>query len=153
MTLLVILALAGILFIVIEIIFIPGTTVVGFMGGAMSIYAIVKAYIEYETFIGHIFLSSTLIGLGLGFFLCLHYKVWNKVAITSTSEGKAFNDLNLEVSLGDQGMSVSDLKPVGKAEINNKYYEVQTLGEYCPHGTALVVIEVNAHKIIVKPII
>lgn len=152
MTLLIILALAGILLVVVEIIFIPGTTVVGFMGGAMSIYAIVKSYIAYEPFIGHLFLGGTLLGLGILFFLCLHYEVWNKVAITSTSEGKAFNDLNLEVSIGDEGISISDLRPVGKAEIKNKHYEVQTLGEYCPHGKALVVIEVNAHKIIVQPI-
>ena len=152
MTLLVALALAGILLVIIEIIFIPGTTVVGFFGGAMSVYAIVQAYLEYSTEVGHIFLASTLVAMGVVFYLCLHFKVWQKVAITTTSEGKAIEDLDTEVSVGDQGKTVSDLKPIGKAELNNKYYEVQTLGEFCPHSTAVVVIEVTRHKIIVQPI-
>jgi membrane-bound ClpP family serine protease len=151
-TLLIVLALAGILLIIVEIIFIPGTTIVGFFGGAMSIYAIVKAYIEYGANIGHIFLGSTIIGMGAVFFLCLHYKVWHKLAITSTSEGKAIEDLDRYVSVGDKGSAVSDLKPMGKALINDKYYEVQTLGEFCAHSTAIAVVEVNRHKIIVQPI-
>jgi membrane-bound ClpP family serine protease len=151
-TLLIILALAGILLIIVEIIFIPGTTVVGFLGGAMSVYAIVKAYISCGATVGHLFLVSTVIGMGAVFFLCLHYKVWHKLAITSTSDGKAIEDLDLHVVVGDTGISISDLKPMGKAELNHKHYEVQTLGEFCPHGTAIVVVEVNRHKIIVQPV-
>ena len=151
MTLLIALALAGILLVIIEIILIPGTTVVGFLGGLMSIYAIVKSYVEFGSNVGNIFLLSTTLGLGLILFLSLRYKVWNKFAINDTSEGKAFEDLDLEIKIGDTGISLSDLKPVGKAEINNKHYEVQTLGEFCPHSTTLVVLEVYRHKIIVQP--
>lgn len=152
MTLLIILALAGILLIIVEIIFIPGTTIVGFMGGAMSAYAVLKAYVQFGSDTGHVFLMSTIVSMGLVLFLCLHYQVWNKFANTTTSEGKAFENLDLEVTIGDKGISLSDLRPIGKAEINNKTYEVQTLGEYCPHSTALVVVEVTHHKIIVQPI-
>ncbi len=152
MTLLIILALAGIVLIILEIVFIPGTTVVGFMGGAMTIVATVKAYLQYEAYIGHIFFVSTVASLGLILFLCLHFQVWQKFAITSSSEGKAIEDLDLEVSIGDKGISLSDLRPMGKAELNNKNYEVQTRGEYCPHSTAIVVVEVTHHKIIVQPI-
>jgi membrane-bound ClpP family serine protease len=151
-TLLIALAIAGILLVIIEIIFIPGTTVVGFLGGAMSIYAVAKSYVAFGNTTGNIFLVSTSIGFGLILFLCLHYNVWNRFAMNETSEGKALNDVEEEIQIGDQGISLSDLRPVGKAEINNKHYEVQTLGEFCPHNTALVVIEVNRHKIIVQPV-
>ncbi len=61
--------------------------------------------------------------------MCLHFQVWQKFAITSTSEGKAIEDLDLDVAIGDKGISLSDLRPMGKAELNNKNYEVQTTGE------------------------
>lgn len=152
MTLLIALTIAGILLVIIEIIFIPGTTVVGFLGGAMSVYAIIKAYAEFGSFTGNIFLLSNALGLGLILFFALRYNVWNKFAVNDTSDGKALKDVGVEVSVGDTGVSISDLKPVGKAEINSKQYEVQTLGEFCPHSTTFVVVEVNRHRIIVQPI-
>lgn len=151
MTLLIALAIAGILLVIAEIILIPGTTIVGFLGALMSIYAIVKSYMEFGTVVGNVFLASTVISFGLIMFLSLRYKVWNRFAINDTSEGKALQDFDHEVKVGDTGISLSDLKPVGKAEINNKHYEVQTLGEFCPYNTSFVVLEVDRHKIIVKP--
>jgi membrane-bound ClpP family serine protease len=40
---------------------------------------------------------------------------------------------------------------IGKALINNEYYEVHSLGEYVDPQTPIVVIRVEFNRIIVKP--
>ncbi len=152
LTLLAILALAGLLLIVIEIIFIPGTTVVGIFGGLLSAYTIFKAYTEYGFETGNLFLLSNLIGGGVILFFCFRYNVWSRFANNSAIDGKAIDDLNLELAVGDEGITLSDLRPIGKAEFKGKTYEVQTMGAFCSHPSNIVIIEISAHKIIVQPL-
>ena len=152
MTLLVILALAGLLLIIIEIVFIPGTTIVGIFGGLLSAYSIVKAYASYGTSTGHAFLLANVIAGALILLVCFRTGVWSRFANNSVSEGKVFEDLDQELSVGDEGITLSDLRPIGKAEFKNKTYEVQTLGAFCNHPSKIIIIDISRHKITVQPL-
>jgi membrane-bound ClpP family serine protease len=152
MTLLAVLAAAGLLLIVIEIVFIPGTTIVGIFGGLLSGYSVVKAYTDFGIETGHTFLLANLIGGAAILIVCFRSGVWSKFANKSVSEGKAIDDLDLELSVGDEGITLSDLRPIGKAEFKNKTYEVQTLGAFCNHPSRIIIIDISRHKIIVQPL-
>ncbi len=152
MTLLAILAIAGLLLIVIEIVFIPGTTIVGIFGGLLSGYSIVKAYITFGVETGHVFLLANVIGGAAILVVCFRSGVWSKFANNSVSEGKAIEDLNQDLTIGDEGTTLSDLRPMGKAEFKDKLYEVQTLGAFCNHPSKIVIIDISRHKIIVQPL-
>ncbi len=114
MTLLALLAIAGLLLIVIEIVFIPGTTIVGIFGGLLSAYSVIKAYTSYGMETGHVFLFSTILGGIAILFFCFRANVWQRFANNSISEGKATNDLDQELTLGEEGVTLSDLRPIGK---------------------------------------
>jgi membrane-bound ClpP family serine protease len=152
MTLLIVLAVAGLLLIVAEIVFIPGTTVVGIFGGLLSAYSIFKAYETFGLSTGHVFLASCLIGGAIILILCFRANVWNRFANNSVSEGKAMEDLDQDLSVGDEGSTLSDLRPIGKAEFKGKTYEVQTLGTFCNHPSKISIIEISRYKIIVQPL-
>ena len=152
MTLLIIFAIAGLLLIVAEIVFIPGTTIVGIFGGLLSAYSIYKAYETFDLSTGHVFLASNLIAGAIVLILCFRTNVWSRFANNSISDGKAMDDLDLELTVGDEGMTLSDLRPIGKAEFKGKTYEVQTLGALCNHPSKITIIDISRHKIIVQPL-
>ena len=152
MTLLAILAAAGLLLIVIEIIFIPGTTIVGIFGGLLSAYSIVKAYTTFGIETGHLFLVANVVAGTIILVVCFRTGVWHRFANNSVSEGKAIEDLNQELAVGDEGVTLSDLRPMGKAEFKSKNYEVQTLGAFCNHPSKIIIVDISRHKIIVQPL-
>jgi membrane-bound ClpP family serine protease len=54
------------------------------------------------------------------------------------------------VNPGDVGKTVSRLIPMGKALINNEYYEVSTFGEVIDPGQEIEVVKIENNKIFVK---
>lgn len=54
------------------------------------------------------------------------------------------------IRIGDRGTAVTDLRPSGKAEINDDLFDVITDNEFLNRGTPLVVIKVTGNRIIVS---
>jgi len=150
MTIAVVLILIGLAFIVTEVIFIPGTTFVGFIGAAFGILGIVKIYLEEGTTAGHIALTISLALFGILFYLMLKYNVWSAVALKDIMTNKVNENLLDHLSIGDIGIAKSALRPVGKASFNDTEYEVHTLGHYADAGTAVRIIQITGLKILVE---
>ena len=55
------------------------------------------------------------------------------------------------VKVGDIGTTVSVLKPVGKALINDTELEVKTGGSYLENGRTVRVTSISLNQIIVEP--
>jgi membrane-bound ClpP family serine protease len=56
------------------------------------------------------------------------------------------------LSIEDEGVATSSLKPVGKAEFEGKQYEVTSVGGFLDTGIKVKVIKIDRNKIIVEPI-
>jgi len=150
MTIAVVLILIGLAFIVAEVIFIPGTTFVGFIGAAFGILGIVKIYLEVGITAGHIALAISLALFGILFYVILKYNVWSGVALKDTMTNKVNENLLDRLLVGDVGVAKSVLKPVGKGVFEDAEYEVQTLGHYVEAGTSIRIIHITGLKIIVE---
>jgi len=152
MTWIVLLLLVGILLFFVELFFIPGTTVIGFIGVFFVAAGIFYAYSQYGRSAGHI---SLLISLTLVISLIIYgakSNAWGKLSHKHSLEGKANVIDENAVNVGDTGKAVSDIKPIGKAMFNNQYFEVKSHGEYIDHGKSVEVINVSGNKIIVKEV-
>ena len=148
----IVILLIGILLIIAEIIFIPGTTLVGFVGAALCLAGIVKIYLEAGAQAGHIALGGSLAVIGILFFIIVRFNVWSGIALTETMDSRV-NDHSLDlIKLGDTGITTSVLRPVGKALINDREYEVQTLGHYIQENVPIRMIQIKQLKIIVEPL-
>jgi membrane-bound ClpP family serine protease len=145
------LILVGIALIVVEIIFVPGTTVVGILGFAMAIGGIVMSFNAFGTRTGYTVAGITALATGLTLFWSLRTKPWRKLSLQSAIDSRVNEGALDDIKVGDEGVAVSALRPSGKAEIGGKMYEVTTLGNFASAGTPLKVIRISSHQIVVEP--
>lgn len=143
------LILLGIFLVVAEIIFIPGIFIAGSVGTLISIYAIYYSYNTFGDVIGTITLAFTVIGNIVGVTLALRGKSWEKVSLKESHTSKVNENLYSTFRIGDKGISISALKPVGKALIGGKEIEVVSYGGYISENIEIEIIKLGHNKIIV----
>lgn len=150
---LILLLLAGIILIVIEIIFVPGTTILGIIGVALVVFGVIIGYSKFGSGIGTIILISTVVVGGTVTFLSFRSGLWKQFALKSTNESRFNDDIKIEHLLGAEGVTLSACRPYGKAEIYDSTYEVKTLGIYLTAGAKVRVTKVDKNnKIYVEQI-
>jgi membrane-bound ClpP family serine protease len=144
--------LLGLILIVAEIIFIPGTTVVGIVGLLCMGYGIFQSYAAFGNTIGTITLISSLVASILLFYLSFRNRSWEKFSLKETMDGKV-NDHNKFVpKVADRGLSISALKPVGKAIFNDHEIEVRSNGGFIDENVEIEVLRIEDSKIFVKTV-
>ncbi len=153
MTWLIILSLivVGIVFLLLEILVVPGATIVGLVGIGMVIGGIVMSFNTYGTEIGVITLAGSLVFSLISIGLALKSNTWKKAMLGSELDGKVNVFEPDRVVAGDEGVTITRLNPMGKALIKEDYYEVQSKDNLISENTPIVVVKVDGNKIIVKP--
>lgn len=142
----------GILLVIAEIIFVPGTTIVGLVGAGFMIAGVVTSFSYFGQQGGWTTFGITAVSSGIILYYSFKANVWGRFSLKSASSSRV-NEGEMEgMEIGLQGIALSALRPSGKAEINNKVYEVKTLGSFVDVGTKLKVVKVNTNQIIVEPI-
>ncbi len=142
----------GIILLIAEIIFVPGTTVVGILGLLFSVYGI---YLGYETFgvsTGTVILISTLLFNVIALVLAFKGKSWERFSLKNTMKGRFNEDFKMDLNIGDRGTSVSSLKPIGKALFNDKEIEVRSNGGYIDENVEIEILRIESTKIFVQPV-
>jgi membrane-bound ClpP family serine protease len=151
-TLIAALIIIGLLFLVLEILVVPGTTVVGIFGLVLMGVGIWEAYNIFGATTGHLVVAGSLVITVIAIALSLRSKTWKRAMLSTEIKGKT-NLINQEkVKPGDTGKAVSRLVPMGKALINDEYFEVRSMGQYVDQGTDIEVIKIENNKIFVKQI-
>ncbi|MBA3899976.1 MAG: NfeD family protein [Bacteroidetes bacterium] len=148
-SLIILLIACGLLFVILEILVIPGVGVVGILGGAMIIFAVISAYSISATH-GHIALGGSVVLSVLSIFLSIKAKTWEKISLSNVMEGKANVREGIDINIGDTGFTISRLNPMGKAYFNDNIYEVESIEGYIPEDSEVTVVQATSSKIKVK---
>lgn len=142
----------GLFLIIAELIFIPGTTIVGLLGFAFAAVGIVISYRHYGSNIG----LYILLGMSATTLLTLVYSfrsnAWSKFSLKTSSDSKVNEGLMTSLIIGEEGKTISTLRPIGKAEFQNRQFEVKTTGDYLETGKRIRIIQIKSHQITVEPI-
>lgn len=149
----ILLLLLGLLLLMVEILVLPGTTVLGVVGGILMLVGLWYAFAGYGTTTGLYVLGITsAVTLG-AVVLAFRAGTWNRFTLHKklTGQVNTFDESVLEV--GTTGIAVSRLAPMGKAEFGGKYYEVTTTGEYVDASTKITIVAISKNQITVKPVI
>jgi len=146
----VVLILIGLLFIILEILVIPGVAIFGILGVIIILIGVWQSYITYGTTAGHIVLASSILLSIVTLVLSLRSKTWKRMMLNSKIEGKTNVIDENKIKAGDTGKTTSRLSPAGKAIINGDYYEVHTQSEFMDPGTEIEIIKIDFNKIYVK---
>lgn len=146
------LIIIGLALINIEVVFVPGTTFVGLIGLLIAGAGVFFSFVYFNSTIGFIVLGVTLT-LTLGS-LVYFFKnnTWKNFALMDSNKGKVNEGLTGALQVGAEGVAISALRPVGKAEFWGKQFEVTTLGSYLEAGTKITIVKIESNKILVEPI-
>lgn len=142
----------GILLLLLEIIFIPGTTVVGVGGLILLAIGIYLAYTAVGTVAGHLSLVSSVALLFLALVILLKGKTWNRVALDDKVLGKSIESMQDVLKVGDRGQTISRLNPIGKALFDDRIVEVSASGDFIPEDVEIEVTKVEQNRIRVKTV-
>ncbi len=144
------LILAGIIFLLLEILVVPGATVVGLLGVALVVAGNVISFNNYGTETGVITILLTLLVSLVSIGIALRSRTWKRAMHSSVLEGRVNVVEADKVVKGDEGISITRLNPMGKALIKEEYFEVSSKDNLIPENTTIEVVKVEGNKIIVK---
>lgn len=142
----------GLMLIVAELVFIPGTTIVGLLGFAFAAVGIVTTYRHFGNDIG-LYILLGMSGLSLVTLIySIRSKSWSRFSLKTASNSKVNEGLMESLVVGEEGKAISTLRPIGKAEFKNKQFEVKTTGDYLETGTRIRILQIQSNQITVEPI-
>jgi membrane-bound ClpP family serine protease len=146
------LIIIGLALLVIELIFIPGTTIVGIVGLLCVVSGLVLTFNNFGNTVGWVATGGSAVFSAAVFLYAFKSGVWSKFALKGKIDSKVNQDKPIQLKVGDEGISRSTLRPIGKGEFDNELFEVRSLGELVPTDTKIRVIKVNKREIFVEPI-
>ena len=146
------LVVIGILFIVLEVIFVPGTTVVGILGLASLLGGVYFGFSYFGATTGGIIFGLSAVVSAGSLIYAFRSGAWEKFSLKNVNKAKYNEGITLDLANGDEGVTTSVLRPIGKAEIQSKEFEVKTQGNYLGSGVAIKIIKIDGNNIFVEPI-
>ena len=146
------LVLFGLGLIVVEIIFVPGTTFVGITGLISAIIGIYLSFVYFGGPVGWWILFATSIVFAVLLYYGFQGRTWDRFSLKDSIESKFNEGMTKGLQVAQRGIAISSLRPVGKAEFDNRAFEVRTHGDYIDSGTHVEIIKIDGNIIYVQPI-
>jgi membrane-bound ClpP family serine protease len=140
----------GLVFILLEVLVVPGTTVVGFIGAGLMAGGVYLSFHEFGNQIGTITLLATVLFAAVAVAISIRTGTWKKMMLKTEIDGKVNTIEPGKIKVGDEGKTITRLNPVGNAFINEEFYEVVSKDNLIDENIEIVVLKVEGNKIIVK---
>ncbi|NOT75675.1 MAG: hypothetical protein HOP08_12175 [Cyclobacteriaceae bacterium] len=147
-----ILIFLGITLLVIEILVVPGTTIVGVAGAALVVIGVMLSFKYYGSNIGWTVASGSAVLSAVIVYFCFTSDVWKRFASKATIASKVNEGSVSDLNVGMEGVAISALRPIGNAELNGKVREVKTSGGYLESGIRIRIKEILSNQITVEQI-
>lgn len=148
----IILLIVGIILIVTELVFIPGTTIFGIAGLILTAAGVIMAFVSFGTGTGLIILAISFVLITGLLIVSFRSDTWEGISLKSANTAHVNEDVKNNLWKGDKGVALSALRPGGKAEFKDTVVEVSTLGQYLDAGSEVKIISIQDHKIIVEAV-
>ena len=142
----------GLGLIVLEIIVIPGSTIIGIIGFSTTVGGTYLAYRFHSYTTGNSVLAGSLLISCLTLYLAIKYKAWSRFSVNNDITGKSASNIVGGIKIGDEGISTSTLRPYGKGEFNDNTIEVVSLGQMIETNTPIRIIKIEHEKVFVEQI-
>ena len=144
------LVLAGFLLLVAELLLVPGIGVPGFLGLVSLVAACYFSFVHFGTLTGVVVTACISLALLALLIYVLRAKTWKRFALKDEIRATASPEEILPAA-GTEGLTLTRLAPMGTARFDGRDFEVKSdINEMVEPGTAVVVVRVEDHKIIVK---
>lgn len=150
MGLIIFLLLLGLFFLVAELIFLPGAA----LGVILSVASYgAAAYIGFARLGvvgGAVTIAIFLILSLVATIISLRAKTWQRFALKDKVEGKSMGTPSQEIKIGDRGVALSRLSPMGKVSIAGKEYEARSVSAYVDQRSEVEVVGFENFTVVVR---
>lgn len=144
------LIILGIFFMILEVYLIPGISIAGIGGVICMAGGIFLAYKDFGTNTGTLILGISVVVLGIALYWFFKSKTLDKMALKSEIDSKTEPFHGLNISVGDTGVTISRLAPIGKVLINGKTIEGRSENVMIDENTPIIVTEVGTYNVLVR---
>ncbi len=133
----------GLIAIILEI-FIPGG-IVGTIGGAAVIASIILGFSKSQALGGVLLIAAMKLAPKLPF----SKKLFLQESLDA-DKGYVSTEKGLELLLGKEGVTVTDLRPSGMVDMEGQRTDIVTNGEMIDKGVRVKVVEVEGNRVVVE---
>ena len=150
MGLIISLIIIGLLLLFAEILLIPGVGIAGILGLVSLGGSCFYAFNQMGGTVGAIVTAvNVALVVGLSIYV-LRAKTWKRLSLDTNIDSKAVADTGLAV--GDRGVTVSRLAPMGSARFDAELVEVKALEGFVDPEVEVEIVLMEDGKIYVKPV-
>lgn len=146
----ILLVLLGVFFLIVELVFLQGVTIGVLLSLASYGSAIYLAFRSNGVMGGVIVIVIILLLSLIATIFSLRAKTWRRLALNDKLEGVSMQSPEHELVVGDKGVSLSRLCPMGKVNFNGKVYEAKSLDAYIDQRSEVVVVGFENFTVLVK---
>ena len=142
----------GIVLLLIEVTILPGITVAGVGSFLVLVYSVYLAFTTYGSLVGFLTLAFVLIVSPLLVYYFFKGKAGKSMVLNTVLTGVA-NEINPEkVKVGDIGVTIGRLAPMGKIKVNDEVVEVRSTGTFVNPGEKVRIIHIEKSMVTVEPL-
>ena len=144
------LLIIGVILFLVEIFLVPGISVAGAGGLVAIIGAIIYAYVKIGLWAGHFTLVAAVLLIIISLFITFRTNTIDRVSLKAEIDSKVNTIQELNVSVGDRGITISRLAPMGKVEVNGNILEAKSEDGLIDEQQPIKVVKVLPNNVIVK---
>ena len=142
----------GIVFLLLELFIIPGVSIGGIAGIAFVVASIWYAFATLSATAGFVTLACGVLAMGVAIWIFVRSRTLDRMSLNTEVSGAVDVPKDTQVSVGQRGVTVSRLAPIGTARFGDKTLEVKSLDGLIDPNTEVEVVEVNGETISVRKI-
>ena len=132
-----------------EIFLLPGITIAGIAGALFAIGGITYAYtIGMAT--GNITLGMSIVVFGGVFLWLMRSNSFQRVSLKTNIESTVESPRDMDLKVGDEGVALSRLAPIGKARFGHITIEAKSTNDFIDENTPVVIVRIEGYHVIVE---
>ncbi len=145
------LLIIGAILLVVELLFMPGSMIIGFIGILSNLMGIGLSYSYFGLETAVITAGISGVINALTFYKAFQKGTWKKITLHKTLEPKALDaKLSEKLFVGESGVALSALRPSGTADFQGDNYEVFAKSGLIEAGKPITIVKISGAKIYVK---
>ena len=141
--------IAAIALLLAEIFLLPGITVAGIAGTLFAIGGVAYAY-TVSVATGNITLGSSVVVFSSIFLWLMRSNSFQRVSLKTNIESTVESPRNMDLKVGDEGVTLSRLAPIGKARFHNITIEAKSTNDFIDEHTPVVIVRIEGYNVIVE---
>ena len=147
---LVLLVLLGLLFLLVELVLLPGVSVGALLTLVCYGSALYLAFTNFGTTVGLIVLAVILMLSIVAIIFSLRAKTWRRLSLNEEVASSSMPSPEQSLKIGDTGRALSRLAPMGKVEFAGQIFEAKSLDSYIDARSIVEVVGFENFNVIVK---